>query len=148
MIDRKRNNGYRNTVADPTSRKARLADLGKPLGKHSARICSLEWWAIHLDTGLRITTRHQLCIQHSIMCGRLRESQKRDKQKEKPKQKIWWLRISYALTAVDLVGSVTAVVVSIALSPDVNASSVGTAELVAMAFFGDTRGSKKNHNSK
>ncbi len=76
------------------------------------------------------------------MCGRLRETQK-DKQKEKPTQKTRWLRISYALTAVDLVGSVRAVVVSIALSPDVNASSVGTAELVAMAFFGDTTGRKR-----
>jgi len=59
------------------------------------------------------------------------------------KKKPGSLRISYALTAVEFVGSVRAVIVSIALSSDVDASSVGTAELVAMAFFGDTTGRKR-----
>lgn len=40
-----------------------------------------------------------------------------------------------ALTAVGLVGAVSAVRVSIALSPDVDARSVRAAELAAAAFF-------------
>jgi hypothetical protein len=48
------------------------------------------------------------------------------------------------LTAVDLIGSVTAVIVSIALSADVNASSIGAAELVAMTFFGEISRSQKD----
>lgn len=53
---------------------------------------------------------------------------------------------SDALTAVDLVGSVTAVTVSIAFSPDVDASAVRAAEFVAGAFFDCSSTSKKKIN--